>query len=78
VDAELEQVVAAIKAHFSAHPNAADTVDGIASWWLPESAQGASHALVERALQTLVVEGLVKSRRIANGTVVYSLNRDPG
>lgn len=72
MDVELEQVVAAISTHFTAHPNAADTADGIAAWWL---AGAVPKPLVERALQWLVDEGVVVAKRVANGTVIYALKK---
>jgi hypothetical protein len=72
VDAELEQAVAALTAHFAAHPNAADAVDGIAAWWL---AGAVPKPVVERALQWLVDEGVVVAKRMANGTVIYALKK---
>lgn len=76
LNAELERIVAALRAHFDAHPNAADTVDGIASWWLTGSQLSVSKAVVEQALQLLVDEGFVATRRTANGTVIYVLNKN--
>jgi DNA-binding transcriptional ArsR family regulator len=75
VDAELERIVRMLKAHLIAHPNAADTVEGIASWWLADQRGGASRERVEQALRQLVDEGFVTARRMANGTVIYALNK---
>jgi hypothetical protein len=74
VDAELEQIVAALLAYLSAHPSAADTAEGIAEWWLGGLEGSVTKVAVEQALQRLIDEGVVASKRIANGTVIYALN----
>lgn len=78
MDPELEQVVADIKKHFEEFPNAADTVDGIAAWWLAREHAGVSSATVDRALQLLVDAGFARARRTGNGAVIYSLNKVAG
>lgn len=75
VDAQIERIVSMLKAYLIAHPNAADTLEGIASWWLTDGCGGASRERIEQALQRLVDEGFVTSRRIANGTVIYGLDK---
>jgi hypothetical protein len=75
VDTDLEQVVAAVKEHLSEHPNAADTLEGIASWWLSTRYPSVPRSLVEQALTKLEDEAFVTARRVANGTVIYALNK---
>lgn len=75
VDAQLERIVSMLRAHFIAHPNAADTWEGIATWWLTDRCGGACRERVEQALQRLVDEGFVTGRRMANGKVIYALNK---
>ena len=73
---ELDQVVASIKKHLLEFPNAADTVHGIAAWWLVHELPGIPEATVERALELLVESGFVRARRMTNGTVIYALGRN--
>jgi Fe2+ or Zn2+ uptake regulation protein len=73
---ELDQVVAGIKKHLLEFPNAADTVEGIAAWWLVRELPGISKATVEQALELLVESGFVRARRMVNGTVIYALGRN--
>lgn len=78
MDPELEQVVADIKKHFQEFPNAADTIDGIAAWWLAREHAGVPKTTVERALQLLVDTGFARARRTGNGAVIYALNKGTG
>lgn len=56
------------------HPEAQDTVEGIAEWWLLE--QRVTHALteVEAAVAELVAQDLLVARRRSGGRTCYSLN----
>ena len=62
----------AIEAHLAAHPNAADSVDGVLSWWLAPRGIHASRPDVEEALETLVARQRIRSVRLADGTRLYS------
>lgn len=72
VHADLQRIVVALKAHFAAHPNAADSVEGISAWWLHGDV---SKHLVEQALKELANQGFVTTRRTTNGTVIYALKK---
>ena len=51
------------------HPNAVDSVRGIVSWWLQNVE--CEVAQVERTLERLSNDGLIKRIALADGTVVY-------
>lgn len=72
-DEMFRQLISDIEQHFSENPYAADTVEGIAEWWLAR--QRYEHAVdrVENALSYLVKTGKVKKSETSNGTSVYSL-----
>lgn len=53
------------------NPRAADTCNGIARWWLPAGAQ-ADPAVVLRALEALVREGMLQATRLPSGDFLYS------
>ena len=55
------------------HVDAADTADGIATWWLNGSSF--TPATVERALKQLAAEGQVESILVPDGRVVYRASR---
>ena len=55
--ADVAAVAAAIRRYLNEHPNAADTVEGIARWWLSGSSGNERLADVERAMELLVLQG---------------------
>jgi hypothetical protein len=57
--------------YLSAHPKAADTLDGILGWWLPRQRYERARKELLRALEELTARGLVERVRIENGTVIY-------
>ena len=48
-----------ILSYLRAHPQAADTVDGIVEWWLPRQRHDEAVDRVQHALDELVARGLV-------------------
>jgi hypothetical protein len=65
---DVRGVARAIVRYLSAHPDAADTVRGVARWWLGE---GPGLGSVERAMVMLVARGLVERHTLPEGTTVY-------
>jgi phage host-nuclease inhibitor protein Gam len=63
------QLEEALERYCAAHPNAADTVDGVRRWWLGDPAIALDD--VEAALEALVKRGLLDTRRLPDGSVVY-------
>ena len=60
--------------YLQAHPDAGDTVDGIAEWWLSQHDApyaNESVVLVEQALDHLVQRGLVERHVLVEGTILY-------
>jgi len=64
-----------IARYLYAHPDAADTLDGIRRWWLPRVRLEETAAQIEEALDELVRRGVVVRQVLADGTVLY---RRPG
>jgi hypothetical protein len=62
------QIANEILGYLVAHPNAQDTLEGIAEWWLLEQRITQQTALVSEALAGLVEEGLVIERRGSAGS----------
>jgi hypothetical protein len=56
-------------------PDATDTVQGIARWWLSGRFANRGIAEVEAALSDLVADGLVLTRRHGDGQLHYRFNR---
>jgi len=66
---DLVSLMAAIEAHLESHPQAADSAEGVARWWLGGIAASASE--VERALFSLVQRQRVRRVTLPDGTSLY-------
>lgn len=72
----LEQAVKdAIEEHLSVYPQAADSAEGVARWWLPTRGLLATAAEVEHVLAGMVRRHSLRCVRLADGTVLYSKTR---
>jgi DNA-binding IscR family transcriptional regulator len=69
------QVACEILAYLAEHPEAQDTVEGIAEWWLMEQQIKRGIAQIKNALTELVTQGLVLERKGRDGRIHYCLNR---
>jgi Fe2+ or Zn2+ uptake regulation protein len=76
-EANVARVRNAILAYLEQHANAADTREGIIDWWLPVEQRAVDRAVVERALEMLVAEGLLVGTRLVDGTVLYRRAKAP-
>jgi hypothetical protein len=56
------------------HPEAQDTVAGIAEWWLPEEKIQTRTRTVEEALAELVARNLVIGRTSTDSQIHYRIN----
>ncbi len=71
----LQQRCDEILQYLQTHPDAGDTVDGIAAWWLTQHDAPHAHesvALAEQALDHLVQRGLVARHVLVEGTIFYT------
>lgn len=66
MDPEDASVLDALRRYLSDHPQACDSVDGIARWWLRGSY---APQQVERALQRLLSEGFLVRHSASDGRV---------
>ena len=57
--------------YLARHPQAQDTVEGIAEWWILEQRAQASAVQVKAALERLVARGLVSAQTSRDGRVFY-------
>lgn len=69
---DTRQLSEAIEAYLATHPLAADSVDGVARWWLTANGPQASAAEVEAALAALVRRGRLRCVTLADGNRLYS------
>jgi len=58
-----------IRGYLAEHREAADTADGIATWWLADDPVPVG--IVEQALKLLMEEKLVERQVLPDGTVIY-------
>jgi hypothetical protein len=65
------QVSDAILRYLLLHPDAADSEDGIADWWMPAMALETNAAQVAAALHALHRRGLVAKVTLPDGRVIY-------
>jgi Fe2+ or Zn2+ uptake regulation protein len=70
-DLDVTRTRAAIVGYLEQNTNAADSIEGIALWWLPVEQQRTDRATVERAIETLVADGLLQCTRLVDGTFLY-------
>lgn len=68
---EVEGIARDLERYVSLHPTAADTVDGIARWWL-DRAEEPALTVVEAALDVLVHRGLLVRNPLPDGNFVYT------
>jgi len=70
-DARITRIAEAIRDYLARHPDAADSEEGIAAWWLPAMGIEASAAEVAAALPSLCDAGLIAPQRLPDGRVIY-------
>lgn len=70
------QIARAILNYLREHPDAQDTLAGIAEWWLPEEKIKTRIVVVREALTQLVDEGLVLERTGKDSQTHYRINGD--
>ncbi len=58
--------------YLTINPEAADTISGIANWWLAEERDASTDA-VEEAVLELVDRGLMERRPTPDGAAIYGL-----
>lgn len=73
MDPQLTRAVrSAIEEHLAQYPQAADSADGVARWWLTPRGVNAGVHEVEHVLAEMVHEHRLRCVRLADGTVLYS------
>jgi hypothetical protein len=74
----IDQVAREIEEHVAAHPDAADTSEGIATWWIGRQRFLEAERTIEMALDRLVAQGRMERRRQPGGAVLYRMARGRG
>ena len=69
---EIEALAHRITCYLTAHPRAADTLEGITKWWLARQRYQESMTKVQKALDYLVKQQLISRIEGNTGHVIYS------
>lgn len=69
-----DEIRRSVLAYLQSHPQAADTLRGVVSWWLPQQRYENGCLRVEHVLAGLVEEGLLHRDRLPDGSVLYALS----
>lgn len=67
----IDTIAQLIMEHLKLNPLAADTVEGVANWWLRQRGLRASEEQVQKALDLLVVRQQVVCHRSLDGHLLY-------
>jgi hypothetical protein len=70
-NSELSALCSAILRYLRDHPEAADSLEGIASWWLPRADRFVPIEAVQEALALLVAERRIARIDLADGRTLY-------
>ena len=73
--ANVWEIARTILRYLEAYPEAKDTVEGIAQWWLWRELPGQRLGEVERAVALLASKGLILETRREGVPTYYRLNR---
>jgi hypothetical protein len=71
-DDAVQTIAETIEAYLDVNPDAADSAEGIARWWLPPALAEESPATIEDALERLVTAGVVRRQPMPDGRVLYA------
>lgn len=67
-----DRLISAITLYLKAHPNAADSVEGIMQWWLPQQQNPVDINDLQHALDYLVDTGAVSRTVLLDGRMLYT------
>ena len=72
-DNKIVRIAQEIERYLQARPQAADSVEGIAKWWLSRQRFEESYDHVQQALDFLIARGRIRKRMNTDGTNIYSI-----
>ena len=71
-EAEMRKVAYQIEQYLISHPYAADAVEGVSVWWLLGTERCISNEMVQRALDFLCEQKVLKCNANIGGSQIYS------
>ena len=71
-DIDIHAIADEIRRYLNAHPDAADSRDGVLRWWLTRQRIEESADAVQRALEYLVSQRTITRKELRDGTIVYA------
>jgi hypothetical protein len=69
---QIIEIAAIIERYVTEHPRAADTAEGIRSWWVASERYGNSLEAVRQALDYLIQAGRLMRTTLPDGTAIYA------
>jgi hypothetical protein len=72
---EIERCAQVVDRYLERFPRAADTIDGIHTWWLDDRASDVSRAVLQAALDLLLAQGRIVKSALPDGAEVYRAKR---
>lgn len=75
---EVDAVAERIRLYLSDHPNAADTIEGVATWWLSGNPSRDWINTVRRAIELLAESGEITTKTLPDGAVTVERSIQSG
>ncbi|HEV2863886.1 MAG TPA: hypothetical protein VGX48_23020 [Pyrinomonadaceae bacterium] len=73
-----ERIRLQILKYLQAHPEAGDTLEGIAGWWLMQQRVEDSVRVVSKVLEQLKADGVIVERHTRGGKSIYLMSESSG
>jgi len=70
-DKESKDLAEQINRYLESHPDAADGLEGILKWWIPQQQRIESVEKVRKALNYLIENRVVSRRMLSDGSEIY-------
>ena len=74
-DEDVLTIAREIRDYLTAHPNAVDSLEGIAKWWLARQHYVEQMSKVQKALNYLVNQEVLMKRHTPDGKVLYRVQK---
>jgi len=74
---QVQKIADEIARYMKDHAHGADTLEGIARWWLTKQRLSETEDKVKEAVDSLHSRGLIEKRVLPDGTILYSPAKPP-